>query len=300
MNYLVTGATGFIGSRLVNAVLSAGHRVNYLGRKRSKTIESRAAFHCWSAGEKPPLNSVPRLDTVIHLAGEPVAQRWTGAAKKRIYESRVVGTRDLVSAIAELKHKPATLVCASAIGYYGSRGDEILTEQSKPGSGFLSDLCVQWEQEAAKARKFGLRVVSIRISAVLGREGGALRKMLTPFRLGVGGKLGSGRQWMSWIHIDDLVRLLVFAAEGGAVKGALNGASPNPVTNAEFTRMLSRVLRRPAPWAIPPFALKAAFGEMAEVLLDSARVLPVAAEEAGFQFEYPHLRKALEECLSKR
>lgn len=300
MNYLVTGATGFIGSKLVSALLSGGHRVNYLGRMRSKKLDSRAAFHCWNAGEKPPLNSVPRLDAVVHLAGEPIAQRWTEEAKKRIHDSRIAGTRDLVSAIGELKHKPATLVCASAIGYYGSRGDEILTEQSEPGHGFLADLCVQWEQEAHKAQEFGLRVVCIRISAVLGREGGALPKMLAPFRFGLGGKLGSGRQWMSWVHIDDLVRLFMFAAETSALDGPLNGASPTPVTNAQFTKTLSGVLHRPAPWTVPKFALKLALGEMADVLLDSARVLPRATEQAGFRFEYPDLRNALEECVTRK
>lgn len=300
MNYLVTGATGFIGSKLVSALLSGGHRVNYLGRKRSKELDSRAAFHCWSSGEKPPLNSVPRLDAVVHLAGEPIAQRWTEEAKKRIHDSRIAGTRDLVSGIGELQHKPATLVCASAIGYYGNRGDEILTEQSEPGPGFLADVCVQWEQEAYAAQALGLRVVCIRIAPVLGRGGGALQKMLTPFRSGLGGKLGSGRQWMSWIHVDDLVHLFMFAAETSAVEGPLNGASPNPVTNAEFTKTLASVLHRPAPWTVPKFALKLGLGEMADALLDSARVLPCATEHAGFRFEYPDLRKALEECVTRK
>ena len=297
MNYLITGATGFIGSHLVNALLAAGHRVNYLGRQRSKTFDSRAAFHCWSPGEKPPLNSVPRLDAVIHLAGEPIAQRWTEEVKKRIRDSRVAGTRDLVSGIAELKHKPATLVCASAVGYYGNRGDEILTEQSRRGSGFLAGVCEQWEQEAHRAQEFGLRVVCVRIAVVLGHGGGALQKMLTPFRLGLGGELGSGRQWMPWIHIDDLVRLFIFAGENSSVSGVLNGASPNPATNAEFTREFAAVLHRPAPWTVPGFALKLGLGEMADALLDSARVLPKATEEAGFRFERVELRKALEECV---
>lgn len=299
MNYLVTGATGFIGRRLVHALLAAGHRVNYLGRTRSKTLDSRAAFHCWNVGEQPPLNSVPRLDAVIHLAGEPVAQRWTDEAKKRIRDSRIVGTRDLVLAIGELKYRPGAFVCASAIGYYGNRGDEILTELSRPGSGFLADLCVEWEQEARRAQEFGLRVVSIRIAPALGRDGGALPKMLTPFRFGLGGKLGSGRQWTSWIHVDDLVRLFIFAGENAAVEGPLNGASPNPVSNAEFTKTLSDVLHRPAPWIIPQFALKLALGEMTNALLESTRVLPAATEQSGFRFEYSDLWKAIEECLAR-
>lgn len=297
MNYLVTGATGFIGSRLVSALLRDGHAVNYLGRKRSRKLDSRAAFHCWNPGEKPPLNSVPRLDAVVYLAGEPIAQRWTEEAKRRIYDSRVAGTQALVSAIGELPHKPAVLVSASAVGYYGNRGDEILNEQSAPGAGFLAELCVQWEREARKAQEFGLRVVTIRIATVLGPEGGALAKMLTPFKLGLGGKFGSGRQWMPWVHIDDLLSLFMFAARNDSIAGALNGCSPQPVTNAEFTRVLADVLRRPAPWTVPKFALKLALGEMSDVLFDSQRVMPAATEQTGFRFEYPALKAALENLL---
>ncbi|HWF67425.1 MAG TPA: TIGR01777 family oxidoreductase, partial [Acidobacteriaceae bacterium] len=196
-----------------------------------------------------------------------------------------------------LPHKPAVLVSASAIGYYGNRGDEILTEQSKPGAGFLADLCVHWEQEARKAQEFGLRVVTIRIATVLGREGGALPKMLTPFKLGLGGKFGSGRQWMPWVHIDDLVSLFLFATRNDAIAGALNGGSPQPVMNAEFTKVLGGVLRRPAPWTVPRFALKLALGEMSDVLFDSQRVMPTATEQTGFRFEYPGLKPALENLL---
>jgi hypothetical protein len=297
MDCLVTGATGFIGSRLVSALLRDGHAVNYLGRKRSRELDSRAAFHCWNPGDKPPLNSVPRLDAVIHLAGEPIAQRWTEETKRRIHDSRVAGTQALVSAIGELPHKPAVLVSASAVGYYGNRGDEVLTEQSNPGTGFLADLCVQWEHEARKAQEFGIRVVTVRIATVLGSEGGALARMLTPFKLGFGGKFASGRQWMPWVHIDDLVNLLLFAARNESVAGALNGCSPRPVTNAEFTKVLAGVLGRPAPWIIPRFALKLAFGEMADVLFDSQRVVPHATEQTGFRFEHPDLARALESLL---
>jgi len=297
MNYLITGATGFIGRKLVSALLSSGHRVDYLGRARSKKLDSRVAFHCWNEGELPPLDSVPRHDIVVHLAGEPIAQRWTAQAKKRIYDSRIIGTRNLVSAIGELKHKPSILVSASAVGYYGNRGDEILTEQSAPGRGFLAALCTQWEQEARKAQEFGLRVVPVRIAPVLGREGGALPAMLPPFRLGLGGKFGDGRHWMSWAHIDDLVRLLVFAAENNSVLGPLNCASPGPVTNAEFTKVLAAILHRPALWTIPRFALKLAAGELADALFDSLRVMPIETEQAGFRFEYRDLRQALTNLL---
>jgi hypothetical protein len=189
------------------------------------------------------------------------------------------------------------LVCASAIGYYGDRGDEILTEHSLPGNSFLAELCKQWEQEARQAQDVGLRVASIRIATVLGREGGALAKMLPPFKLGLGGKFGEGRQWMSWVHIDDLVRLFIFASENNVVEGSFNGASPGPVTNAEFTQVLSGVLRRPAPWTVPKFALKVALGELANALFDSARVMPAVTEQTGFRFEYRDLRDALEDCL---
>jgi len=221
MNYLITGATGFIGSKLVDMLLSEGNSVDYLGRKRSASVDSRAAFHCWNPSEKPPLNSVPTLDAIVHLAGEPVAQRWTKEGKERIYRSRVEGTRRLVSAIGELQHKPAVLVTASAVGYYGDRGNEMLTENSTPGKDFLAEVCLDWEREATRAEEFGVRVVRIRIGVVLGPDGGALKQMLRPFRLGMGGKLGSGRQWMPWIHIDDLLRLFAFAAGNASVSGPL-------------------------------------------------------------------------------
>jgi hypothetical protein len=244
------------------------------------------------------MNSVPRHDAIVHLLGEPIMQRWTDEAQKRIYSSRVEGTRQLVSAIAELKYKPRVLVSASAVGYYGNRGDEILTENSTPGSGFLADVCRDWEREAVRAGELGLRVVTVRIAPVLGREGGALPQMLKTFRLGLGAKFGSGRQWMPWIHVEDLIRLFVFAAKSEAVSGALNGGSPNPVTNAEFTRTLAKALSRPAFFKVPDFGLKLALGEMADFLLDSLRVVPTAVEKAGFSFEHPQLAGALVSMLS--
>lgn len=293
MNYLITGATGFIGRRLVDFLLSRGDAVNYLGRTRSTRLDSRAAFHCWPEGEPPPLNSVPRTDAMIHLAGETVAQRWTPDVKRKIRESRVGRTRALVAGLREVKYGPRVLISASAIGYYGDRGDEILTEASAPGRGFLADVCVEWEREAQRATEFGVRVVQMRSAVVLGRDGGALSKMLGPFRLGLGGKLGGGRQWMSWIDIHDLIRLMVFAAETSSISGPLNGSSPQPVRNADFTQELGRVMHRPAKMAVPAFALKLALGEMAESVLGSTRVIPDAALRAGFAFEYPHLGAAL-------
>jgi uncharacterized protein (TIGR01777 family) len=298
MTYLVTGATGFIGRKLVAALLAGGHAVNYLGRRRDPALDSRAAFYCWNPGEKPPLNSVPPHEAVIHLAGEPLAQRWTSDVKRRIRQSRVDATRDLVSGYGELRHRPEVMISASAIGYYGDRGGEVLTEESRAGNRFLADVCVGWEREARNAEQFGIRVVPIRIAAVLGRDGGALPRMLKPFRLGLGGKFGSGRQWMSWIHIDDLVRLIRFASESNA-SGPWNGSSPNPVTNAEFTRALAKALGRPAPWSVPKFALRIALGEMADFLFDSARVIPQAATKAGFRFEYPEINMALRSLIGE-
>jgi uncharacterized protein (TIGR01777 family) len=297
VTYLITGASGFIGSKLVNTLLSQGHSVNFLGRTRSTKLDSRAAFHCWNPGEKPPLNSVPTVDAIVHLAGEPVAQRWTGKVKERIYNSRVDGTRKLVSAIGELQHKPAVLISASAVGYYGDRGDEVLTEDSTPGKDFLAQICVDWEQEAARAHEFGVRVVRIRIGIVLGRDGGALKQMLTPFRLGIGGRLGNGRQWMPWIHVDDLLGLFVFAAENASIEGPLNGSSPEPVTNAELTRRLAQALHRPAMFPVPKFALKLALGELADFVLASSRVVPEAPTRSGFKFAYPELSAAFKALL---
>jgi hypothetical protein len=293
MDYLITGASGFIGQRLVNRLLASGNEVNYLGRRRSSRLDSRAAFHRWDAGQAPPLDSVPSVDAILHLAGEPIAQRWNSDVRRRIRESRVEGTRQLVSAIAGLRHKPSVLISASAVGYYGDGGDEILTESSMPGNDFLAQLCVDWEQEALRAREVGLRVVLIRIATVLGREGGALKQMLSAFRLGIGGKFGNGRQWMPWIHLDDLVELLIFSAENPSVEGPLNGSAPRPVTNAEFTRVLAAAVHRPAIFPIPKFALKLALGEVAEFVFKSERVIPEGAERAGFSFQFPEIGAAL-------
>jgi uncharacterized protein (TIGR01777 family) len=237
-------------------------------------------------------------DVVIHLAGEPVAQRWTAEARQRIRESRVTGTRKLVEAMATLSRRPEALICASAIGYYGSRGDEILTESSAPGSGFLPEVCIAWEREAQAAEAFGMRVVRVRIGIVLDAGGGALQRMLPPFRMGAGGRLGSGRQWMSWIHLEDLAGLFHLAVES-QVQGPLNGVAPYPVTNSDFTRELARALRRPAVFPVPGFALRLLFGEMADLLLGSQRVAPGAAEAAGFRFRFPQLAPALASLLSR-
>jgi hypothetical protein len=298
MDFLITGATGFIGQKLVNSLLARGDSVNYFARQRPlNIISSRAAFHCWDGKTAPPLNSVPRLDAIIHLMGEPIAQRWNPQVKDRIRKSRVDATRQLVAAIGALRHKPKVLVSASAVGYYGNRGNEILTETSASGSGFLSDVCVNWEYEAMRAREYGVRVVMIRTATVLGREGGALPQMLTPFRWGLGGRFGNGKQWMSWIQVDDLVRLFTFAADKD-VSGPLNGSAPQPVTNADFTRALGRAVHRPAIFPIPRFALDTMLGEMSGFLFDSLRVVPEAVQRSGFRYEHPDLAEALTYSIS--
>ncbi|HXR74885.1 MAG TPA: TIGR01777 family oxidoreductase [Bryobacteraceae bacterium] len=295
MTFLITGATGFLGRRLVDLLLSEGHSVAYLARKRSTSLDPRAAFHLWThrAQMLLELKAVPTCDAVIHLAGESITQRWTNEAKTRIRESRVLLTRDLVDGIGQLQHKPGVLISASAIGYYGNRGDEVLTEESGPGKGFLADLCVRWEEEADRARQFGLRVVKMRTGIVLGEDGGALKKMLPPFRMGLGGRLGSGRQWMSWIHREDLLRMIMWTATAPNVAGVLNGTAPAPVTNAQFTQELAHAIRKPAFIPAPRLALRLVLGEMSEMLFDSIRAIPAAAEQQGFRFNFRDLQAAL-------
>ena len=300
MNITITGATGFVGSRLVRALLGDGHSLHALGRTRSAELPAVVQFSEWRATQdEPPPGSLRNAGAVIHLVGEPVAQRWTAETKRRIRASRVEGTRKLVSALSKQPQPPQVLVSASAIGYYGDRGDEILTESSGPGDDFLARVAVEWEQAAQAAESFAVRVVPLRFGIVLGAGGGALAKMLPPFRLGLGGPLASGRQWMSWIHIDDLIGLIRFALENPAVRGPMNATVPQPATNSQFTRELAAVLHRPAVLPVPRFALKLLFGEMAEAILASQRVLPQAAQLAGFQFQYPQLGPALARLLSE-
>jgi uncharacterized protein (TIGR01777 family) len=300
MRVTLTGGTGFIGRALARRLLEEGHAVHLLARRRPEGTEPRAAFSVWDAAAgDPPLESLEHTQAVIHLAGEPVAQRWSEAAKARIRASRVEGTRRLVGALARLERPPGVLVSASAIGIYGSRGDEWLTESSPPGHGFLAEVVRQWEREAQAAEALGLRVVRLRIGVVLSREGGALARMLPAFRAGLGGRLGSGRQWMSWIHLEDLVKLILFAVRTPGLRGPVNAVAPHPATNAEFTRALAAALRRPAFWRVPGFLLRALFGEMASVLLDSQRVRPEAALAAGFRFRRPELAEALRDLLGR-
>ena len=290
---LVSGGTGFVGKRLC-ALLPAP---NVLTRRPEGVPRefARAACFRWGPEEgPPPPEALESCDVVFHLAGEPVAEgRWNAAKKRRIRDSRVLGTRNLVAGLRALPEPPPVLVSASAVGFYGSRRNEVLDESSGRGTGFLAEVCEEWESEARQAESFGMRVVTVRIGLVLGREGGALGRMLPLFRLGGGGRLGDGRQWMPWIHVQDLARLLVFAAENKSLNGAVNGVSPRPVTNREFTAALGRAVRRPALFPAPAFALRLALGEFAEVLLGSQRALPRAATEAGFKFRYGTIDSAL-------
>lgn len=298
MKCVISGGTGFIGRRIVDRLLHNGHYVGVWSRKPGLEKRSAVQSFFWDPLQgEPPEESLNKMDAVIHLAGEQVAQRWNPEVKRRIRDSRVLGTRRLVDAIGRVQHKPTVLVCASAIGYYGDRGDEVLTESSGPGSGFLADVCRAWEEEAGRAADFGLRVVKLRVGFVLGKDGGALAQMAPAFRAFVGGRLGSGRQWMPWIHAADLAEMFVYATENG-VSGVWNACSPNPVTNAAFTKELGSVLGRPTLFPVPPFALKLAFGEVGQHMLDSARVVPEAALNAGYRFRYPELGPALKNLLS--
>lgn len=298
MKCVISGGTGFIGRRIVDRLLHNGHYVGVWSRKPGLEKRNAVQSFFWDPLQgEPPEESLNKMDAVIHLAGEQVAQRWNPEVKRRIRDSRVLGTRRLVDAIGRVQHKPTVLVCASAIGYYGDRGDEVLTESSGPGSGFLADVCRAWEEEAGRAADFGLRVVKLRVGFVLGKDGGALAQMAPAFRAFVGGRLGSGRQWMPWIHAADLAEMFVYATENG-VSGVWNACSPNPVTNAAFTKELGSVLGRPTLFPVPPFALKLAFGEVGQHMLDSARVVPEAALKAGYRFRYPELGPALKNLLS--
>jgi uncharacterized protein len=297
MNLTVTGASGFLGTRLLDRLLRDGHSLHILGRKRKQGLPAAVKFSSWDAiHAEAPLESLAGADAVIHLAGEPVAQRWNADVKRRIRESRSTGTRHLVRAIGKLSRRPRVLISASASGYYGDRGEEVLTESSPAGHDFLAEICKEWEREARTAEIFGVRVAIVRIGLVLGKDGGALKQMLTPFRLGVGGRLGSGRQWMPWIHIDDLIEMFVFALDR-TVSGPLNGAAPQPVRNAQFTAALARTIHRPAIFPVPRFALKLMFGEMAEIVFASQRMFPKVAEAAGFQFKFVALEAALADLL---
>jgi uncharacterized protein (TIGR01777 family) len=301
MNILITGATGFVGRRLCEMLHQAGHTVRALSRDSVAAKQGiphlKEVFPWNPLQELPPLQAFEGCDAIINLAGESIAGRWTTAKKQLIRDSRVLGTKNLVNALAQLSSRPKVLISASAIGYYGDRGEETLTEDAAPGSDFLAQVCRDWENEALKAESLGMRVVRLRIGLVLGRGGGTLQALLPLFRVGLGGPLGSGRQWWSWIHRDDLCRLIVQILVNENVSGPINATAPQPVRQKEFAQVLGRVLRRPAFLPTPAFALKIALGEFADGILASQRALPRRAQEMGYRFQFEELEGALREIL---
>jgi uncharacterized protein len=298
MKILISGSHGLVGTALIKSLEPEGYEIFRLVRHypdNPSQIE-------WSPDRYSiALSLIEGFDAVVHLAGENIAEgRWTDEKKKRIRESRVKGTKLLSDALANLTNPPKTLISASASGYYGDRGDEVLTEESAPGNGFLSEVCVEWEEATAHAKAMGIRVVNTRFGIILDKEGGALKKMLPPFRMGIGGRIGSGKQWMSWIAFDDVIAALKFALANNSLAGPVNYVAPNPVRNADFTKALGNALSRPTIFPIPAFGVRLAFGEMADaLLLSSQRVQPPRLTNSGYQFRFPELPAALRHVLHK-
>jgi len=302
----VTGASGLIGTPVVAALQRGGAEVTVLARDPARTQErlQRAGLAAVEAfawdllGEPAPAAALAGRDAIVHLAGENVAQRWSGRAKRAIRESRVTGTRNLLAGVAASEPRPGALVSASAIGYYGARGEEPLDEDAPPGADFLAQVCVAWEAEAAKARDLGLRAACLRTGVVLNRDDGALAKMLPPFRLGVGGPVAGGRQFVSWIHRDDVVGMYLAALEDERWSGPLNATAPDPVSNRELSRSLGHALHRPALVPVPGAALRLLYGEMAEIVTGGARVMPARPLVLGYEFVQPRLEQALAAALA--
>jgi uncharacterized protein (TIGR01777 family) len=303
MKILVTGSTGLVGTALVSALARDGNTVCRLVRPQSTvSLETKDGFNvAWNpaTGELGGAGVGP--DAVVNLAGAPIGDgRWTAERKGVLRSSRVESTRALVNALGKMNARPRVLVSASAIGIYGNRGDELLTEESRPGSDFLAGLTQEWEAEALKAEALGIRVVLARFGIVLAREGGALAKIVMPFKIGAGGKLGPGQQWMSWVSLEDVVGILQLAIENASVRGAVNVVAPHSVRNEEFTKVLAKALHRPALFPAPAFALRLALGEMADaLLLSSQRVVPRALEKNGYRFLHADLPSALDTILRK-
>lgn len=295
---LITGATGLVGSALGAALRQEGREVVPVTRSGSRD----GKHVVWQPNQgQLDVNDLEGADVIVHLAGESIAAaRWTSKKKQAIRDSRIKGTTLLANAMASMQRKPKTFICASAIGIYGNRGHEILTESSEPGSGFLADVCEEWEAACEPARDAGVRVVNARFGMVLSAKGGALKAMLTPFRLGVGGVVGRGDQWWSWVALSDAVSAIVFAMNNDSIEGPMNVVAPNPVTNRQFTKVLGSVLFRPTILPLPAFVAKLMMGEMAdELLLSSTRVEPAVLHKAGFDFEYDSLEQSLRAALGR-
>ena len=306
MRILISGSTGFLGTAVIEALERDGHTIARLVRpqtSRGKATGGAEQTVAWDpvAGTLDAAGAED-ADALVHLAGASIAGgRWNASRKNLLRTSRIDATRHLFGALGKLQRPPRVILGASAIGYYGSRGDETVSEASAPGGDFLSAVCQEWEKETARGAEFGARVASLRFGIILAAHGGALPKMLTPFQLGVGGRLGSGRQWMSWVTLEETVRMVQFALANAAISGPVNVVAPNPVRNSEFTRVLAKTLHRPALFPAPAFALRLALGEMADaLLLSSQRVMPAKLAGAGYQFQQPDLAEALGDVLQKK
>ncbi|MDP9384652.1 MAG: TIGR01777 family oxidoreductase [Actinomycetota bacterium] len=303
MRVAITGATGTIGTRLVRELTARGDEVTVLSRNPDRARPALGAgvqVVRWD----PDAGAAPRealdgRDGVVNLAGEPVAQRWNAEAKQRILASRELGTRNLVAGLRAAEPRPRVLVSSSAVGYYGPHGDEVLTEDTPAGSDFLAQVCLAWEREADRVAELGVRVVKIRTGVVLDRRGGALAKMLLPFRMGVGGPVAGGQQYMPWIHVDDVVGILLAAVDDERWTGPVNASAPAPVTNKAFSKALGRALRRPAFSPVPALAIRALYGEMAEIVTKGQRVVPERAQALGYRYRHPDLDEALRSAVGK-
>lgn len=305
MRILVSGSTGFLGTAAVTTLEKHGHTVARLVRPQTAankpTGVTEQTVHWDPAAGTFDAAAAEGADVLVHLAGASIAGgRWNGARKKLLRTSRIDATRHLISALSKLKQPPRIIVAASAIGFYGDRGDEALTETSAPGNDFLAALCREWEAEIARGAEFGARVVSLRFGIILAAHGGALPQMAMPFKFGAGGRIGSGRQWMSWLALAEAMAIIQFAIANSGLSGPVNAVTPNPARNSEFTRALAKAMHRPALFPAPPFALRLALGEMADaLLLSSQRVQPSKLEQGGYRFAQPDLARALGEILQK-
>jgi hypothetical protein len=296
---LMSGASGLVGSALVPTLLAGGAQIVRLARAGAPSRAGEQTVP-WDPSQPISPDAVSGFDAVIHLAGENIVGRWTPAKKARIRDSRIPATTHLAQALAEAKQKPGVFLSASAIGYYGNRGDEVLTEDKNPGSGFTADLAREWELATTSAVNAGIRTIQMRIGVILAASGGALSKMLTPFKMGVGGKIGSGRQWMGWVDLQDILGAIHHLLKTDSLNGPVNLVAPNPVTNAEFTKILASVLSRPAIFPMPAFAARLAFGQMAdELLMASQRVDPSKLIATGYAFRFGDLRTSLKAILSR-